>query len=136
MSLIHFDKDADPDLVTACLSENGYAIVDELASAELMDRVAAEMGRVQGVQQVELILSPGRGKIRRPGEMSDRRSRGAEGRALVDRGQEPRGPVPGAIHRQSTRVRQDDIRGQILPNCPQSVQHPRPPDRSAREDFA
>ena len=44
MSLIHFDKDADPDLVTACLSENGYAIVDELASDELMDRVAAEMG--------------------------------------------------------------------------------------------
>jgi ectoine hydroxylase-related dioxygenase (phytanoyl-CoA dioxygenase family) len=44
VSLIHFDKDADPDLVTACLSENGYAIVDELASNALMDRVAAEMG--------------------------------------------------------------------------------------------
>jgi ectoine hydroxylase-related dioxygenase (phytanoyl-CoA dioxygenase family) len=43
LSLIHFDKDADPDLVVGCLKENGYAIVDELASSELMDRVAAEM---------------------------------------------------------------------------------------------
>jgi ectoine hydroxylase-related dioxygenase (phytanoyl-CoA dioxygenase family) len=44
MSLIHFARDADPDLVVGCLRENGYAIVDELASNELMDRVAAEMG--------------------------------------------------------------------------------------------
>ncbi|MFW2381634.1 MAG: phytanoyl-CoA dioxygenase family protein [Acidimicrobiales bacterium] len=39
----HFRADADPADVSAFLSENGYAIVDEVAPSELLDRFAAEV---------------------------------------------------------------------------------------------
>jgi ectoine hydroxylase-related dioxygenase (phytanoyl-CoA dioxygenase family) len=44
MSLLHLPSDATPEQVAACLQTHGYAIVDELASNELMDRIQAEMG--------------------------------------------------------------------------------------------
>jgi ectoine hydroxylase-related dioxygenase (phytanoyl-CoA dioxygenase family) len=43
MSLLHFPADSSPETVAASLQEHGYAIVDELAPAGLMDRIAAEM---------------------------------------------------------------------------------------------
>jgi ectoine hydroxylase-related dioxygenase (phytanoyl-CoA dioxygenase family) len=43
MSLLHFPADSSPETIAASLQEHGYAIVDELAPAGLMDRIAAEM---------------------------------------------------------------------------------------------
>jgi ectoine hydroxylase-related dioxygenase (phytanoyl-CoA dioxygenase family) len=43
MDSARFDKDVSPDLVVESLRTHGYAIVDELASNALMDRVAEEM---------------------------------------------------------------------------------------------
>jgi ectoine hydroxylase-related dioxygenase (phytanoyl-CoA dioxygenase family) len=44
MSLLHFPADTSPETVAASLREHGYAIVDDLAPAGLMDRISAEMG--------------------------------------------------------------------------------------------
>lgn len=44
MSLLHLSPDATADQVSTSLQENGYAIVDELVSNELMDHIAIEMG--------------------------------------------------------------------------------------------
>jgi ectoine hydroxylase-related dioxygenase (phytanoyl-CoA dioxygenase family) len=44
MSLLHLPSDTSAETVAAALQENGYAIVDELVSNELMDRIQAEMG--------------------------------------------------------------------------------------------
>lgn len=44
MSLLHLPSTASAAEVSKSLLEHGYAIVDELASNELMDRIAAEMG--------------------------------------------------------------------------------------------
>jgi ectoine hydroxylase-related dioxygenase (phytanoyl-CoA dioxygenase family) len=43
MSLVHFPASASGEEIAASLAENGYAIVDELVSNELMDRIQAEM---------------------------------------------------------------------------------------------
>lgn len=43
MSLLHLPSTASAAEVSASLAEHGYAIVDELVSNELMDRIAAEM---------------------------------------------------------------------------------------------
>ncbi len=39
----HFPADAPPEHVSTFLAEHGYAIVDDVASAELLDRFAAEV---------------------------------------------------------------------------------------------
>ena len=44
MSLLHLPSDTSAETVAAALQENGYAIVDELVSNELMDRIQSEMG--------------------------------------------------------------------------------------------
>ncbi len=44
MSLLHLSSDATAEQVSASLAEHGYAIVDELVSNALMDRIAEEMG--------------------------------------------------------------------------------------------
>jgi len=44
MGLTHFDRDADPIAVSTFLSVHGYAIVDDVADTQLMDRLAAEVG--------------------------------------------------------------------------------------------
>jgi ectoine hydroxylase-related dioxygenase (phytanoyl-CoA dioxygenase family) len=44
MSLLHLPSDTSAETVAAALQEHGYAIVDELVSNELMDRIQAEMG--------------------------------------------------------------------------------------------
>jgi ectoine hydroxylase-related dioxygenase (phytanoyl-CoA dioxygenase family) len=44
MSLLHLPSDATAEQVSASLAEHGYAIVDELVSNALMDRIADEMG--------------------------------------------------------------------------------------------
>ncbi|MEL7155953.1 MAG: phytanoyl-CoA dioxygenase family protein [Actinomycetota bacterium] len=38
----HFEPDTDPALVSACVAEHGYAIVDDLAPPELLDRIDVE----------------------------------------------------------------------------------------------
>lgn len=43
MDAIHLPKTATPAQIEACLRENGYAIVDDLVSPELMDRVDEEL---------------------------------------------------------------------------------------------
>ncbi len=43
MSLLHLPSDATAEQVADSLQAHGYAIVDELAPAALMDRIAAEM---------------------------------------------------------------------------------------------
>jgi len=43
MDLARFDKDVSADVVVESLRTHGYAIIDELASNALMDRIAAEM---------------------------------------------------------------------------------------------
>jgi ectoine hydroxylase-related dioxygenase (phytanoyl-CoA dioxygenase family) len=43
MNLVHLPATASPEEVAACLKEHGYAIVDDLAGTELMDRIAEEM---------------------------------------------------------------------------------------------
>lgn len=43
MGLIHLPSTATAEEVAACIKENGYAIVDELASSELMDAISSEM---------------------------------------------------------------------------------------------
>jgi ectoine hydroxylase-related dioxygenase (phytanoyl-CoA dioxygenase family) len=43
MDTKHFRPDADPDEVVAHLNEFGYAIVDDVASADQLDRLAAEV---------------------------------------------------------------------------------------------
>jgi ectoine hydroxylase-related dioxygenase (phytanoyl-CoA dioxygenase family) len=43
MALQHFDRDADPGEVSRFISVHGYAIIDDLANAELMDRLANEV---------------------------------------------------------------------------------------------
>ncbi|MDE1172770.1 MAG: phytanoyl-CoA dioxygenase family protein [Parvibaculaceae bacterium] len=43
MELLHLPPTATPEEVAASVNENGYAIVDELASSELMDAISAEM---------------------------------------------------------------------------------------------
>ena len=45
MALTHFDRDADPVAVSTFLAAQGYAIVDDLADAPLMDRLATEVER-------------------------------------------------------------------------------------------
>lgn len=44
MSLLHLPSTASAAEVSASLLEHGYAIVDELVSNDLMDRITAEMG--------------------------------------------------------------------------------------------
>jgi ectoine hydroxylase-related dioxygenase (phytanoyl-CoA dioxygenase family) len=44
MSLLHLPSDTSAETVAAALQEQGYAIVDELVSNELMDRIQSEMG--------------------------------------------------------------------------------------------
>ena len=44
MSLLHLPSDTSAETVAAALQEHGYAIVDELVSNELMDRIQSEMG--------------------------------------------------------------------------------------------
>jgi ectoine hydroxylase-related dioxygenase (phytanoyl-CoA dioxygenase family) len=44
MSLLHLASDCTDEQVADALKTQGYAIVDELVPAELMDRIAAEMG--------------------------------------------------------------------------------------------
>ena len=43
MVLQHFDREADPGEVSRFISVHGYAIIDDLADAELMDRLATEV---------------------------------------------------------------------------------------------
>ena len=43
MALQHFDRDADPSEVSTFLATHGYAIIDDLADTELMDRLATEV---------------------------------------------------------------------------------------------
>lgn len=43
MSLIHFPADAPIDEVAGCVRENGYAIVDRLASNETMDQIERDL---------------------------------------------------------------------------------------------
>jgi ectoine hydroxylase-related dioxygenase (phytanoyl-CoA dioxygenase family) len=43
MALQHFDRDTDPSTVSTFLATHGYAIVDDLADAQLMDRLATEV---------------------------------------------------------------------------------------------
>lgn len=43
MHAIHLPNTATPEEVEACLRENGYAIVDNLVTPELMDRIDAEL---------------------------------------------------------------------------------------------
>jgi hypothetical protein len=43
MALQHFDRDADPGEVSRFISVHGYASIDDLADAELMDRLANEV---------------------------------------------------------------------------------------------
>lgn len=44
MKLTHFDRTVDPAVVADHLAEHGYAIVDDLADPELLDRLDAEAG--------------------------------------------------------------------------------------------
>jgi ectoine hydroxylase-related dioxygenase (phytanoyl-CoA dioxygenase family) len=44
MSLLHLPSDTSAETVAAALQAQGYAIVDELVSNELMDRIQSEMG--------------------------------------------------------------------------------------------
>jgi ectoine hydroxylase-related dioxygenase (phytanoyl-CoA dioxygenase family) len=44
MSLLHLPSSASAEEVAKALQQQGYAIVDELVSDELMDRIEAEMG--------------------------------------------------------------------------------------------
>jgi ectoine hydroxylase-related dioxygenase (phytanoyl-CoA dioxygenase family) len=44
MSLLHLPSDTSAETVAAALQEQGYAIVDELVSNDLMDRIQSEMG--------------------------------------------------------------------------------------------
>jgi ectoine hydroxylase-related dioxygenase (phytanoyl-CoA dioxygenase family) len=44
MSLLHFPSTVSAEAVAASLQEHGYAIVDNLAPASLMDRIEDEMG--------------------------------------------------------------------------------------------
>jgi len=44
MSLLHLPSDTSAETVAAALQEHGYAIVDELVSNDLMDRIQSEMG--------------------------------------------------------------------------------------------
>lgn len=43
MELVHFPATATPDEIAACINEHGYAIIDELAGPEVMDRLQAEV---------------------------------------------------------------------------------------------
>ena len=43
MALKHFDRDADPREVSTFIAVHGYAIIDDLADAALMDRLAREV---------------------------------------------------------------------------------------------
>jgi ectoine hydroxylase-related dioxygenase (phytanoyl-CoA dioxygenase family) len=44
MALVHFPPDVGADAVADSLNKNGYAIVDDLASADVMNQIQAEMG--------------------------------------------------------------------------------------------
>ena len=43
MKAIHLRPTSTPDEILVCLRENGYAIIDRLASEEMMDKIAAEV---------------------------------------------------------------------------------------------
>lgn len=63
MSLLHLDKNVAPARVIESLKADGYAIVDELFSVELMDRVQSEMA--QHVEASPYGRDPYTGKLTR-----------------------------------------------------------------------
>jgi len=92
---------------------------------------------MSGVELSQQFHSP-RINLRRPGrlwlKMQHRQSFRPNRRALVNRRQPTARPVPGTIDRHSTRIRERNLRRQILTLSTRTVRHPRPDIRSTGND--
>ena len=80
---------------------------------------------VEPVQQVTLHLDNFRGIVGFGPQVENRRTGGAETRALIERRQEARLPVLHPVHRQSQWIVEHDVGGEVLALASQSVHHPR-----------
>ena len=95
-----------------------------------------QMRFVQPLQQAQLVPPRFFRDVRRRLEIEDRRPGRTELSALVDRGQPPGGPVPHSINGQASRVRKNDISGQVLALGSQAINHPGSPSGPASLEFA
>src|SRR5262245_57140956 len=89
--------------------------------------MSCEMGPIQRLEEFKLVRAGWGRNIRRRREVEDRRALAAQLGALIDRGQPSGGPVPEAVHGQSARIAENDIRRQVLAFCAESIKDPRAP---------